>query len=50
LAEQHRKIKSSLAEQFLQIKCSLAEPHAEISFWFEKREIPNEKMRQYFEL
>ena len=45
LAEQFRQIKRSLAEQFRQIKCSLAEPHVEISFWFGKGDIPNEKIR-----
>ena len=44
LAEQFGQIKRSLAEQFRQIKCSLAEPHVEISFWFGKGDIPNEKI------
>ena len=34
-----------MAEQFRQIRRSLAEPHAEISFWFGKGDIPNEKIR-----
>ena len=45
LVEHSRQIKHSLAEQFRQIKCSLAEPHAEISFWFGKGDIPNENFR-----
>ena len=45
LAEQFRQIKRTLAEQFRQIKCSLAELLVEISFWFEKGDIPNEKIR-----
>ena len=39
------KGKSYLAEQFRQMKCSLAESHVEISFWFGKGDIPNEKIR-----
>ena len=45
MAEQFHQIKRSLAEQFRQIKCSLTEPHAEISFWFGKGDIPNENFR-----
>ena len=44
LAEQFRQIKRKLAEQFRQIKHSLVEPHMEISFWFGKGNIPNEKI------
>ena len=36
---------SYLAELFRQIKRSVAEPHMEISFWFGKGDIPNEKIR-----
>ena len=45
LAEQFRQIKRSMAEQFCQIKRSVAELHMEISFWFGKGDIPNEKIR-----
>ena len=45
LAELFRQIKQSVAEQFRQIKHSVAEPHAEISFWFGKGDIPNENIR-----
>ena len=45
LAELFRQIKRSVAEQFRQIKRSVAEPHMEISFWFGKGDIPNEKIR-----
>ena len=45
LAEQFRQINRSLAEQFRQLKSSLAEHHADISFWFGKVDIPNEKIR-----
>ena len=51
LAEQFRQIKCSLAKQFRHIKHSLAEqcrqikPHVEISFWFGKGDISNEKIR-----
>ena len=45
VAELFRQIKRSVAEQFRQIKCSVAEPHMEISFWFGKGDIPNEKIR-----
>ena len=45
MVEQFRQIKRSLVEQFRQIKCCLAEPHVEISFWFGKGDIPNEKIR-----
>ena len=34
-----------MAEQLRQIKRSVAEPHIEISFWFGKGDIPNEKNR-----
>ena len=34
-----------MAELFRQIKRSVAEPHMEISFWFGKGDIPNEKIR-----
>ena len=44
LAEQFRQIKRNLGELFSQIKYSLAEPHVEISFWFGKGDIPNEKI------
>ena len=45
LAELFRQIKRSVSEQFHQIKRSVAEPHMEISFWFGKGDIPNEKIR-----
>ena len=44
VAELFRQIKRSVAEQFRQIKRSVAEPHMEISFWFGKGDIPNEKI------
>ena len=37
--------RSYLGGQFHQIKRSWAEHHAEISFWFGKGDIPNEKIR-----
>ena len=45
VAELFRQIKRSMAEQFRQIKRSVADPHMEISFWFGKGDIPNEKIR-----
>ena len=45
MAEQFRHIKHSVAELFHQIKRSVVEPHMEISFWFGKGDIPNEKIR-----
>ena len=45
VAEQFRQIKHSVAELFRQIKRSVAEHHMEISFWFGKGDIPNEKIR-----